>query len=264
MLRTLHLFPTNSKRFIRGTDFCLLIAIIVSLQSVQIASAQTISVNKNCVKTGETFAVSFQNVNPQVDDWIGILPVSENTNRFTNFNLWAWTCGTQTCTTSAASGRVRFRANSNLPTGSYRAVLAHDSDNSPPWKAYAVSKTFTVATSCPATAPTPVAVPISKPVSKPVPTSTGSNAAALGHLKSARGEIETIIRNDKRLAPQFIRMAFHDCIGGCDGTCYTCISLPQNIVSSIVIKKQWALNSAFYCFPFRLRVDCRLYRFGQS
>jgi Peroxidase len=45
-----------------------------------------------------------------------------------------------------------------------------------------------------------------------------SNAVALGHLNAARDEIRTLISNDKKLAPQFLRMAFHDCIGRCDGT----------------------------------------------
>ena len=37
-------------------------------------------------------------------------------------------------------------------------------------------------------------------------------------VAQARSEIESAIRRDRRLGPKFLRLAFHDCVGGCDGT----------------------------------------------
>ena len=96
----------------------------------------------------------------------------------------------------------------NLAAGSWRAVLARD-DGTSPFSSYAKSSTFTVAASC-----------STGPVRSPVagPTTKSANVVALEHINSAKAEIETLIRNDRTLAPQFLRMGFHDCIGGCDGT----------------------------------------------
>ena len=116
----------------------------------------------------------------------------------------------QTCTGAAAKGRVRLRAGS-LATGTWRAVLARD-DATGPFSAYAKSSSFTIATSC---TTSPVRTPVRAPVA--APTSANANAVALKRINSAKTEIEGLIRNDKRLAPQFLRLGFHDCIGGCDG-----------------------------------------------
>ena len=36
-------------------------------------------------------------------------------------------------------------------------------------------------------------------------------------VESIREEIRDLIRNNSVLAPKFLRLAFHDCVGGCDG-----------------------------------------------
>ena len=36
-------------------------------------------------------------------------------------------------------------------------------------------------------------------------------------VQSIREEIRDLIRNNNGLAPKFLRLAFHDCVGGCDG-----------------------------------------------
>ena len=36
-------------------------------------------------------------------------------------------------------------------------------------------------------------------------------------VKYIREEIRDLIRNNNVLAPKFLRLAFHDCVGGCDG-----------------------------------------------
>jgi hypothetical protein len=44
------------------------------------------------------------------------------------------------------------------------------------------------------------------------------NAAALKILQKAGAAITTLVQSNWRLTPEFLRMGFHDCVGGCDGT----------------------------------------------
>jgi hypothetical protein len=197
----------------------LVVAVVTGPTAVEVVQAQSIVVNKACVPTGGTFAVIFQNINPpQFNDWIGIIPASDNTAAFENIGNWVWTCGSKSCGDAAASGRIRFHANAAiLPSGVWVAVLSR----SPvaPFSAYAVSAPFTISATCGGTS----SATLAPTVAPPVPVSGGgdgttTNALALGHLAAARSEMESLIFKDFRLAPQFLRMAFHDCIGGCDGT----------------------------------------------
>lgn len=184
----------------------LLLTTITVLQLFTAIHGQSISVNKSCVKPGETFAVTFQNKDQVDTDWVAITPCAENPRNFFNIAIWVWTCGSQTCDGAVAQGRIRMRAN-NIANGSWRAVLARD-DNDAPFSSYAQSSCFTISTSCGPTAPvrTPVAAPTSNP-----------NTLALKHMEDAKKEIIGLINNDNTLAPTFMRLGFHDCIGGCDG-----------------------------------------------
>ena len=49
-------------------------------------------------------------------------------------------------------------------------------------------------------------------------TSSPLDAVALAHIRQVRHEIVTLIQQDIGLAAKFLRLIFHDCIGGCDGT----------------------------------------------
>lgn len=163
-------------------------------------NAQAIQVSRTCIPPGQSFAVTFQNINPQPDDWIGIVHVSETFSSFSSLADWLWTCGSQSCTTASSGGQV-FVSSANIPESTWVAVLARGNDAAP-WSAYAISNEFTVSSSgC-----TP-------------PLST-ENAAAFSRLQAARQEIANLIAADIKMAPQFLRMAFHDCIGGCDGMCF--------------------------------------------
>lgn len=173
-----------------------------------ITNAQSISVNKACVKVGDTFDVTFQNKNQLDTDWIAIVAGNADTRAFTTFPTWVWTCGSQTCDGAVAMGTIRFKANT-LATGTWRAVMARDDGTGAPFAAYARSSTFTIATTC---GTAPVKPPVAAPSSNP-------NTVALSHINAAKTEIEALIRNDGTLAAQFLRMGFHDCIGGCDGKC---------------------------------------------
>jgi hypothetical protein len=44
-----------------------------------------------------------------------------------------------------------------------------------------------------------------------------SNAAAANILSQAGAVITALVKNNSRLTPEFLRMGFHDCVGGCDG-----------------------------------------------
>lgn len=192
------------------------------------AHAQTISVNRDCVTAGEEFAVTFVNVDPHVDDWIGIVPTSESTAAFSTLGTWVWSCGTMDCLASAPSGRVRILA-ADIAVGSWVAVLSRGAVGAP-WSAYAVSNVFTVADSCDGSAPVP------SPTGS-TPT-TPSPQLAREHLDAAWGEIQSIIDEDFRMAPQFLRMAFHDCVGGCDGAFFfvcICILSCVNCISFFII-----------------------------
>lgn len=194
------------------TTTTLLLLPLLLLNQASFTNAQSISVNKACVKVGDTFDVTFQNKNQLDTDWIAVVAGNANTRSFSDFGAWVWTCGSQTCDGAVAMGQVRFRANT-LATGTWRVVLARDDGTGAPFAAYAKSSTFTIATTCPG-GTAPVKPPVAAPSS-----SSNANTVALGHINAAKTEIETLIRNDGTLAAQFLRMGFHDCIGGCDGTC---------------------------------------------
>jgi len=106
------------------------------------------------------------------------------------------------------------------------------------------------------TAQSPTQPPRPRPTSKPVSSATkphstskpiSSTANAPGtspeiFVSQARSDIQNLISSDPILAPKFVRMGFHDCVGGCDG----CIDLsnpdnngldiPINALDSIVQK----------------------------
>jgi hypothetical protein len=190
----------------------VLVVILSYATTITTTQAQSISVNKACIAAGDIFTITFQNVNEVESDWIGVIPATSDTNAFpfSDIGIWVWTCGTQSCIGAAAMGRVNLRA-SNVATGSWLAILARDQQTGP-FAAYAVSSPFTIATTCSATTvPSPVEPPVI------APTSGGSNAIALGHINDATNEIKSLIDDDITLAAQFLRLVFHDCIGGCDG-----------------------------------------------
>jgi hypothetical protein len=82
-----------------------------------------------------------------------------------------------------------------LQAGTYRAYMLQNNAAANFWPVLAQSEIFTITS-----------------------TATTANDLALSHLTAARTEIESLISNDSTLAPKFLRMSFHDCIGGCDGT----------------------------------------------
>ena len=74
-----------------------------------------------------------------------------------------------------------------LPVGTYRAVL-HRNANSSPWPVRATSDIFEVRLSPEQEA-----------------------------IQAARRDIVQLINTNQKLAAKFLRLSFHDCVGGCDG-----------------------------------------------
>jgi len=54
------------------------------------------------------------------------------------------------------------------------------------------------------------------------------------YVAQIQSEVKTLIENDPALAPKFLRMAFHDCVGGCDG----CIDLANSFSNGLLIPIQ--------------------------
>lgn len=89
----------------------------------------------------------------------------------------------------------------------------------------------------PAPVPTPVPTPVAAPPANEAPTRkptfslsmgvgpASDNELAFTQMLSARADIEEIIANDQPMAAKFLRLIFHDCIGGCDGKLFAFVSL---------------------------------------
>lgn len=174
-------------------------------------SQPAIQVSSGTFLVGETITVSYQlqGSSSGVDDFIGIFPSSINSNQLLNEGLlWKLLCNRQgqNCPTSAIPtvGTVKFSGSSAswhqasdwpLQVGTYRAYLLQNNVALSFWPVMAQSDTFTITTN-----------------------TINDNERALLHITDARSAIESLIRSDDTLAPKFLRMGFHDCIGGCDGT----------------------------------------------
>lgn len=75
--------------------------------------------------------------------------------------------------------------------------------------------------------PTPTNAPTRSPTpgpTEPIPIVTpdrvevSQRSGMSGVVRNARSDIRRIIASESRLAPKFLRLVFHDCVGGCDGT----------------------------------------------
>ena len=191
----------------------------------------SISSDQSCYERGESILVSFRNIDnsPDSDDWIALYPTS-------NFDrdaledtaaMWVFTCGDQSCSSERRSGDVEFgRGGPDWPlrSGRYRAVLIGGSDEAP-YSARAVSRRFTV-------------MPQGESCDdddddddddndddnddddeeeeeEPEEEEVDSNMVEV--IASARADIEALIDRDSFLGAKFLRLAFHDCVGGCDG-----------------------------------------------
>mmetsp|Transcript_13912 Transcript_13912/g.19921 ORF Transcript_13912/g.19921 Transcript_13912/m.19921 type:complete len:572 (+) Transcript_13912:114-1829(+) len=88
----------------------------------------------------------------------------------------------------------------------------------------------------------PTQAPTTQPPTTENPTPAPVSSSVSKFVTEAKSDIASLISSDPSLAPKFVRMGFHDCVGGCDG----CIDLndpdnkgldiPINALDSIVQK----------------------------
>jgi cytochrome c peroxidase len=272
------------------------------------AEADSVSVNKECFDINEAIPVVFQKDSDAnlPSAWIGIFKTSRLSSSGNSplpaAELWVNLCGTTDCDPdeNPSRGTVVFRANRGqewrqefpLVSGTYKAVLTRG-DDSDTWPLLAASREFRVGcsptlapqrtpsrvpqrapTRAPASAPqrTPTRAPQRTPSVAPRPVPDNMDRV----ISDARDDIEDLVRRNPFLVGKFLRMAFHDCVGGCDG----CIDLsnpdnaglkmPMDFLQPIVFKYEdeglsrtdiWMLSavvasdvsesSAGMDFPFR-------------
>lgn len=183
----------------------------ISSGTVTTNSQPAIQVGGDTFLAGQTIPISYQlhGSSSGIDEFIGIFPSSISSDQLLNEGLlWKLLCDRQgtNCPLFAISseGTVNFSGSSAtwhqttdwpLQAGTYRAYMLKNNVEASFWPVIAQSNTFTIITTTP-----------------------NINGQALTHLTNARSAIESLIRSDDTLAPKFLRMGFHDCIGGCDGT----------------------------------------------
>ena len=180
--------------------------------------ADSVSVVKTCYEQNEPIGVNFsKDVDSNlVGNWVAIYRQEDLQNLEdlpSSPAIWVWTCGSQSCSTSSnmlAEGIVTFEKNSQgeesrnwpLSAGLYFAVLT---GGVRPYSAHAISDPFEIG--CNGT-PFP-----DEPTVTPPPGTEGMAAV----IEQARDDIESLIRNNRSLTGKFLRLSYHDCVGGCDG-----------------------------------------------
>lgn len=144
---------------------------------------------------------------------------------------WQWLCGsTSFCEEWPESGDLSFRP---VDAGEYRAVAMEFESTG--LVSVASSADFMVGdcssfpdptprptprpTSSPITRPSPV--PTVRPTPRPTPLPTPRPVAPMPEMRPvinrARRAIQNEITDNNLLVGKFLRLAFHDCVGGCDG-----------------------------------------------
>jgi len=107
-----------------------------------------------CVARGDAIVVEFENSIQDEGDWIGLIRSNALTNSDgvpdPNGDDWAWTCGSQSCGSSPATGSISIASPSFSGSGTQNwiAVLARYDNNPAPYVLVAKSATFQVKDSC--------------------------------------------------------------------------------------------------------------------
>jgi hypothetical protein len=180
-------------------------------------AVNSIQTTKSCFNVGQNIIASFTVTNPQIGDWVGLTTSSSNLLGKVFYQQFVYTCGSTSCNGAPASGTLSMF--NNMPAGSYKAVLLPNNTFTP----LAVSPAFTVSNSCQPTSPTrPVSNPTLRPTVRPNPApvsvpTTINLAAAKQALQQASVQITAMVKSDKLLLQQYLRLLFHDCHGICDG-----------------------------------------------
>jgi hypothetical protein len=174
----------------------------IGCNSTPIPEEPTAAVDKSCYQAGETIEVSFSGAGAEIGEFVALYRTSVlNDLRFLPDlpDMWIPICGTEPPCPNVDEGIVsfantgfQFRGNQIWPldAGEYRAIL---SGGMIPFSAAAAAGPFRVGGCSP-----------------------GSDEMA-AVVEQARADIEGLIANNRLLIGKFLRLSFHDCVGGCDG-----------------------------------------------
>jgi Peroxidase len=217
------------------------------------ADAQEVQTISSCFERGQDIVVTFRNgQNPRGTDWVGIYP-ADNVDPLSDPLLWHWTCGDIDCEDPMSQGAVLFSESDTWmggwppSVGTYRAVLAEDAPleyvfmaiteefrivtdlqqcgntdilEVPQPTISAAPLTPTLVTRAPVASPSLQAGGTLRPATSAAPTTTPSaSTGRMGQIiESAKNDIIALIQERPERRALYLRMIFHDCVGGaCDG-----------------------------------------------
>lgn len=156
-----------------------------------------VKVDEICYEPGDNIDIDFSKL-PEGQLFVGLYDQSSLTdlpNLPDNVDEWSWTCGGMVlCADFPSSGELNLTA--PVEEGDYVAVAARFEADTP-FTAEAQSPSFRVRQDC--------SVPIR------------ADPEMLDTISAARRDIERLIEGNVFLPGKFLRLAFHDCVGGCDG-----------------------------------------------
>lgn len=170
-----------------------------------------VRIAKRSFQRGQPIVVNFMNqATAKKDDFIAIYPAMTASPEAEDGILWKYLCNHQQnpCRQALARGSVQFddisatwssQADWPLQEGEYVSILMRSEETTGAFIALGQSEPFVVDSS-----------------NSPA-IDSNLNQMALRTIRQARSKILRLIRRDTDLAPKFLRLIFHDCIGGCDG-----------------------------------------------
>ncbi|KAG7368377.1 peroxidase [Nitzschia inconspicua] len=237
----------NHMHPLRAQMFCIPLLLLLLLNLVQRSeAASTVSLDKGSYCQGEQIAVSFDGVEGE-GIWVGIYKQDDVTD-FANLPGWetetlkGWvlTCGERSetgCSEWPTTGTVELETDL-LEEDEYVIVISEDRAA---LSAQAFTDTFLVV-SCGEPVPviedfpttltgssvivvvddgsegsaTIVEAEISEPAGSPGGVMV-ADSSIIGIIQEARTQILDMIEADDDLIGKFLRLVFHDCVGGCDG-----------------------------------------------
>lgn len=240
----------------------LLLVLLLWLLNFLVSLATTVTVSQSCYdQTPPSISVAFDAIADTDTEgvWIGLYEAASVPSDTLSLpphsqgllKAWILTCGlTDGCDPWPSTGSVTFEA-FNHPSGTYVAVVsgaAMGPGAANPLQAQAVSNPFLIVNvaagdSCPTPTTSPSSSPTQRPTESPTispsiapvsptqmptprPHILSDSDNAFFFLDQARTNIQRALQQDPDLLGQFLRLVFHDCVGGCDG----CVDLtdPDN------------------------------------
>lgn len=216
----------------------LVLLVLVLFATSTYALEDSIRVDRECYRSNQAIEITFENTGhfPDPLDWFALYRVENiDEDDLSDFPaMWTWTCGSQDCRGVRLRGTVEYGPGGvdeeetdswPLNAGTYRAVL---SGGSQPYSARAMSRRFRVMGSGESCDDNDQEddndndndnndeEEDDNDDEEDDNTDDNDNGMA-SVIQNARIDIEELIENSSLLGPKFLRLAFHDCVGGCDG-----------------------------------------------